>query len=183
MRRTRQLYGTAYVDTKVIKKKKKYKTFFSTLYRPKITACTYFRSTFLGITIVCILCTVVLIWFVHKNRRIKVFRIASPTFLIITLIGCIIMYLEVNRTIIFKIKSTFYVLKEVALSRSTVKNVHHRHYYIEIYTFFWIIKHLQVLITQTLFLKNLSITIFNKRRQSTALLTSTYCRDHLLGYR
>ncbi|XP_025422700.1 probable G-protein coupled receptor CG31760 isoform X2 [Sipha flava] len=54
------------------------------------------RSTFLGITVVCIILTVILIWFVHKNRRIKVFRIASPTFLIITLIGCIIMYSEMG---------------------------------------------------------------------------------------
>ncbi|KAE9536615.1 hypothetical protein AGLY_007017 [Aphis glycines] len=54
------------------------------------------RGTFLGITVVCIIFTVILIWFVHKNRRIKVFRIASPTFLIITLIGCIIMYSEMG---------------------------------------------------------------------------------------
>ncbi|XP_060839071.1 probable G-protein coupled receptor CG31760 isoform X2 [Rhopalosiphum padi] len=54
------------------------------------------QSTFLGITVVCIISTVILIWFVHKNRRIKVFRIASPTFLIITLIGCIIMYSEMG---------------------------------------------------------------------------------------
>ncbi|XP_050442150.1 probable G-protein coupled receptor CG31760 isoform X2 [Adelges cooleyi] len=54
------------------------------------------RSIFLIITLVCIVLTVILIWFVHKNRRIKVFRIASPTFLVITLIGCIIMYSEMG---------------------------------------------------------------------------------------
>lgn len=74
----------------------------------------YFRSTFLGITIVCIMCTVILIWFVHKNRRIKVFRIASPTFLIITLIGCIIMYSEVSTiynqiNILYSGRSGFFV--------------------------------------------------------------------------
>ncbi|XP_022164127.1 probable G-protein coupled receptor CG31760 isoform X2 [Myzus persicae] len=56
----------------------------------------WIKSTFLGINVVCIISTVILIWFVHKNRRIKVFRIASPTFLIITLIGCIIMYSEMG---------------------------------------------------------------------------------------
>lgn len=71
----------------------------------------HFRSIFLGITIICIIATVVLIWFVHKNRRIKVFRIASPTFLIITLIGCIIMYLEVIMTkIIIHVIYYFYAL-------------------------------------------------------------------------
>ncbi|XP_050522426.1 probable G-protein coupled receptor CG31760 [Daktulosphaira vitifoliae] len=54
------------------------------------------RSIFLSITILCIVLTIILIWFVHKNRRIKVFRIASPTFLIITLVGCIIMYSEMG---------------------------------------------------------------------------------------
>lgn len=32
---------------------------------------------------------------VYKYRRLKVFKVASPTFLCVTLLGCAIMYAEV----------------------------------------------------------------------------------------
>lgn len=91
---TRDLYGSVFVDTEVNEEIALF-CFLILHVQFTLSYVMHFRSIFLGITIICIIATVVLIWFVHKNRRIKVFRIASPTFLIITLIGCIIMYSEV----------------------------------------------------------------------------------------
>ncbi|XP_047487408.1 probable G-protein coupled receptor CG31760 isoform X2 [Penaeus chinensis] len=53
-----------------------------------------FRIALLTISILCILLTLVLMGMVYHYRSVKVFRLASPTFLCICLIGCIIMYLE-----------------------------------------------------------------------------------------
>ncbi|XP_037791808.1 probable G-protein coupled receptor CG31760 [Penaeus monodon] len=55
-----------------------------------------FRIALLTISILCILLTLVLMGMVYHYRSVKVFRLASPTFLCICLIGCIIMYLEVR---------------------------------------------------------------------------------------
>nr|XP_018917299.1 PREDICTED: probable G-protein coupled receptor CG31760 isoform X1 [Bemisia tabaci] len=53
-----------------------------------------FRITLLSISIFCAFFSLCLIGFVYKNRKVKVFKVASPVFLSITLFGCSIMYLE-----------------------------------------------------------------------------------------
>ncbi|XP_034935933.1 probable G-protein coupled receptor CG31760 isoform X2 [Chelonus insularis] len=53
-----------------------------------------FRITLLTFSIFCSFCAVLLILYVYKHRKLKVFKVASPIFLSITLLGCAIMYLE-----------------------------------------------------------------------------------------
>ncbi|KAF4522946.1 hypothetical protein B566_EDAN012641 [Ephemera danica] len=53
-----------------------------------------FRITLLTVTCACVLFTLILIGYVVKHHKLKVFKVASPTFLSITLLGCAIMYLE-----------------------------------------------------------------------------------------
>ncbi|XP_044007176.1 probable G-protein coupled receptor CG31760 [Aphidius gifuensis] len=53
-----------------------------------------FRITLLTFSIFCACCTVLLVGYVYQHRKLKVFKVASPIFLSITLIGCAIMYLE-----------------------------------------------------------------------------------------
>lgn len=53
-----------------------------------------FRITLLTFSILCVLFTVVLILYMYQHRKVKVFKVASPIFLTITLLGCAIMYLE-----------------------------------------------------------------------------------------
>ncbi|CAH1399614.1 unnamed protein product [Nezara viridula] len=53
-----------------------------------------FRIGLLSISSSCIFLTLCLIGYVYHNRRLKVFKVASPIFLCITLTGCVIMYSE-----------------------------------------------------------------------------------------
>ncbi|KAG8238877.1 hypothetical protein J437_LFUL018659, partial [Ladona fulva] len=53
-----------------------------------------FRITLLSISISCVVSTLALVGYVYHHRKIKVFKVASPIFLGITLLGCAIMYLE-----------------------------------------------------------------------------------------
>ncbi|XP_060666012.1 probable G-protein coupled receptor CG31760 [Drosophila nasuta] len=53
-----------------------------------------FRISLLTISIGCACGTFVLAGYLFRHRRVKVFKVASPIFLMITLIGCAIMYLE-----------------------------------------------------------------------------------------
>ncbi|XP_049947590.1 probable G-protein coupled receptor CG31760 [Schistocerca serialis cubense] len=53
-----------------------------------------FRLTLLSFSVLCALCTLGLVCYVYQHRRLKVFKVASPIFLGITLLGCSIMYLE-----------------------------------------------------------------------------------------
>ncbi|KAK0170883.1 hypothetical protein PV328_008674 [Microctonus aethiopoides] len=53
-----------------------------------------FRISLLTFSIFCSCCSVLLIFYVYKHRKLKVFKVASPIFLSITLLGCGIMYLE-----------------------------------------------------------------------------------------
>ncbi|XP_069948984.1 probable G-protein coupled receptor CG31760 [Cherax quadricarinatus] len=64
-----------------------------------------FRIVLLTISSLCILFTIVLMGLVYHYRSVKVFRLASPTFLCICLIGCIIMYLEMAA--IFPVLDTY----------------------------------------------------------------------------
>ena len=55
-----------------------------------------FRVILLSISMSWILVIVGIMGAVYKFRRLKVFRVASPVFLCITLLGCAIMYAEVR---------------------------------------------------------------------------------------
>ncbi|XP_041982226.1 probable G-protein coupled receptor CG31760 [Aricia agestis] len=64
---------------------------------PEPCLATYnwpFRISLLVISVSCAALTVVLTIYTRHHRRVKVFRVASPVFLSITLLGCAIMYLE-----------------------------------------------------------------------------------------
>lgn len=63
-----------------------------------------FRITLLSISVSCVFFTVILNVYMFKYRKLKVFKVASPIFLSITLLGCATMYLEVSsNNIILKI--------------------------------------------------------------------------------
>ncbi|XP_077301085.1 putative G-protein coupled receptor CG31760 [Arctopsyche grandis] len=64
-----------------------------------------FRSVLLGISAWCAACTAFLAGYLHRHRRARVFRSASPVFLAITLLGCAIMYLEMAA--IFPVLDTY----------------------------------------------------------------------------
>lgn len=53
------------------------------------------RITLLVFSVTCAFCTVILIIYMFQHRKLKVFKVASPIFLSITLLGCATMYLEV----------------------------------------------------------------------------------------
>ncbi|KAJ4433404.1 hypothetical protein ANN_15663, partial [Periplaneta americana] len=53
-----------------------------------------FRISLLAVSVSCVVFTLGLVGYVYQHRKIKVFKVASPIFLGITLLGCAIMYLE-----------------------------------------------------------------------------------------
>jgi hypothetical protein len=55
------------------------------------------RITLLAVTIFCVFGTIVLVAYMYQHRKLKIFKVASPIFLSITLLGCALMYLEVSR--------------------------------------------------------------------------------------
>ncbi|XP_013200885.1 probable G-protein coupled receptor CG31760 [Amyelois transitella] len=64
---------------------------------PEPCLATYnwpFRISLLVISVSCAVMTVLLAIYTRHHRRVKVFRVASPVFLSITLLGCAIMYME-----------------------------------------------------------------------------------------
>ncbi|XP_026756087.2 probable G-protein coupled receptor CG31760 [Galleria mellonella] len=64
---------------------------------PEPCLATYnwpFRISLLVISVSCAVMTVCLTIYTRHHRRVKVFRVASPVFLSITLLGCAIMYME-----------------------------------------------------------------------------------------
>lgn len=56
-----------------------------------------FRLAILTVSIMCAGFTIVLSCYLYHHRKVKVFKVASPIFLTITLLGCAIMYLEVKQ--------------------------------------------------------------------------------------
>nr|XP_045608318.1 probable G-protein coupled receptor CG31760 isoform X1 [Procambarus clarkii]XP_045608319.1 probable G-protein coupled receptor CG31760 isoform X1 [Procambarus clarkii]XP_045608320.1 probable G-protein coupled receptor CG31760 isoform X1 [Procambarus clarkii]XP_045608321.1 probable G-protein coupled receptor CG31760 isoform X1 [Procambarus clarkii] len=64
-----------------------------------------FRIALLVISSLCIVLSFVMMGLVYHYRSVKVFRLASPTFLCICLIGCTIMYLEMAA--IFPVLDTY----------------------------------------------------------------------------
>ncbi|XP_074027570.1 probable G-protein coupled receptor CG31760 isoform X2 [Leptinotarsa decemlineata] len=53
-----------------------------------------FRIALLTFSIICVVWTIALNVYMFKHRKLKVFKVASPIFLSITLFGCATMYLE-----------------------------------------------------------------------------------------
>lgn len=70
-----------------------------------------FRMSLLTISIMCAFFTIALACYLYHHRKVKVFKVASPIFLTITLLGCAIMYLEVN-AISGGTKNNFYERKK-----------------------------------------------------------------------
>ncbi|XP_065339192.1 probable G-protein coupled receptor CG31760 [Cloeon dipterum] len=69
----------------------------STCSGPELCLAEYnwpFRIALLTISCACVVSTLLLICYVTQHRKLKVFKVASPIFLSITLLGCAIMYLE-----------------------------------------------------------------------------------------
>lgn len=64
-----------------------------------------FRTTLLTFSVMCAGFTIVLTLYMYQHRKIKVFKVASPIFLTITLLGCAFMYLEMAA--IFPILDTY----------------------------------------------------------------------------
>ncbi|XP_018344920.1 PREDICTED: probable G-protein coupled receptor CG31760 isoform X2 [Trachymyrmex septentrionalis] len=64
---------------------------------PEPCLATYnwpFRISLLAVSIFCAFSTIVLVAYMYQHRKLKVFKVASPIFLSITLLGCALMYLE-----------------------------------------------------------------------------------------
>ncbi|XP_011876133.1 PREDICTED: probable G-protein coupled receptor CG31760 isoform X2 [Vollenhovia emeryi] len=64
---------------------------------PEPCLATYnwpFRISLLAVSIFCVFGTIVLVAYMYQHRKLKVFKVASPIFLSITLLGCALMYLE-----------------------------------------------------------------------------------------
>ncbi|XP_017783461.1 PREDICTED: probable G-protein coupled receptor CG31760 [Nicrophorus vespilloides] len=75
---------------------------------PQPCLATYhwpFRITLLVFSVTCAFCTVILIMYMFNHRKLKVFKVASPIFLSITLLGCATMYLEMAA--IFPVLDTY----------------------------------------------------------------------------
>lgn len=58
-----------------------------------------FRLSLLSISVLCAGFTLTLAGYMYRHRKVKVFKVASPIFLTITLLGCAIMYFEVRDTV------------------------------------------------------------------------------------
>ncbi|KAB0794215.1 hypothetical protein PPYR_13835 [Photinus pyralis] len=64
---------------------------------PEPCLATYnwpFRTAILSFSVFCVFSTLALIVYMYRHKKLKVFKVASPIFLAITLVGCGIMYLE-----------------------------------------------------------------------------------------
>lgn len=64
-----------------------------------------FRITLLVFSVSCAVCTVMINVYMFKHRKLKVFKVASPIFLSITLFGCATMYMEMAA--IFPVLDTY----------------------------------------------------------------------------
>ncbi|KAK9717653.1 Tc5 transposase DNA-binding domain [Popillia japonica] len=75
---------------------------------PQPCLATYhwpFRITLLVFSVTCAFCTAILIIYMFRHRKLKVFKVASPIFLAITLLGCATMYMEMAA--IFPVLDTY----------------------------------------------------------------------------
>lgn len=81
---------------------------------PEPCLATYnwpFRMALLGFSVVCAAFTGALAIYMFQHRKVKVFKVASPIFLTITLLGCATMYLEMAA--IFPILETYSCIGEL----------------------------------------------------------------------
>lgn len=69
-----------------------------------IVRYSVFRITLLAVSIFCAFGAIVLVVYVYQHRKLKVFKVASPIFLSITLLGCALMYLEVRAPFLLLLK-------------------------------------------------------------------------------
>ncbi|GAB6023026.1 hypothetical protein CHUAL_007117 [Chamberlinius hualienensis] len=53
-----------------------------------------FRIALLTISVICVLLTILLMGYVYNYRKLKIIKVSSPIFLCMTLVGCVVMYLE-----------------------------------------------------------------------------------------
>ncbi|OQV15352.1 putative G-protein coupled receptor [Hypsibius exemplaris] len=74
------------------------------------------RILLLSVAVLCIICTLALGIFIHKYRRVKVIRVASPKFLCITLLGAAVMYSE-TIAIFFEDQPDIYVCMAIEWTR------------------------------------------------------------------
>jgi len=78
--------------------------------------CYFFlRISLLTVSIFCAFGTIVLVAYMYQHRKLKVFKVASPIFLSITLLGCALMYLEVGGEALYPL---FFSLKNFILIKS-----------------------------------------------------------------
>lgn len=75
----------------------------------------HYRISLLVISVSCAGLTVCLTIYTRHHRRVKVFRVASPVFLSITLLGCAIMYMEVSYWLCQMVSYNFSLYKLVQL--------------------------------------------------------------------
>lgn len=68
-----------------------------------------FRMSLLTISVLCAFFTLTLACYMYHHRKVKVFKVASPIFLTITLLGCAIMYLEVGWNLSWKISFSVFI--------------------------------------------------------------------------
>ncbi|XP_055343269.1 probable G-protein coupled receptor CG31760 [Paramacrobiotus metropolitanus] len=74
------------------------------------------RIILLSITALCIVSTLILGIFIHRYRRVKVIRVASPKFLYITLLGAAVMYSEMI-AIFFEDRPDIYICMAIEWTR------------------------------------------------------------------
>lgn len=72
----------------------------------------FFRISLLVISVSCAVMTVCLTIYTRHHRRVKVFRVASPVFLSITLLGCAIMYMEVSMVFV-RVQTMFMLILKI----------------------------------------------------------------------
>lgn len=80
---------------------------------PEPCLATYnwpFRVALLTFSVICAFFTAGLAFYMFQHRKVKVFKVASPIFLTITLLGCAIMYLEMAA--IFPVLETYSCIGE-----------------------------------------------------------------------
>lgn len=83
--------------------------FFISLFDVVISIVHYFlRISLLAVSIFCAFGTIVLVAYMYQHRKLKVFKVASPIFLSITLLGCALMYLEVGREALYPLLFIFF---------------------------------------------------------------------------
>ncbi|GFS85893.1 probable G-protein coupled receptor CG31760 [Trichonephila clavipes] len=94
-----------------------------------------FRISLLTISVICIFLTLLLSFYVYRYRKLKVINVASPIFLCITLLGCVIMYFgaqEMGYNITYEVmkfrfsRTTFLRVYRKYRESGKISNLRHR---------------------------------------------------------